>query len=113
MSVLKALTAEKIAALCDTDGEFHLAARGWTGGFKFVGDEDSVSLVVNDGHVHAGDPGDGDEIVVIKGADTLWAELLAAVPARFRNDLWPLVGDRKSTRLNSSHLTQSRMPSSA
>ena len=40
-------------------------------------------------------------------------------PARFFDLLsnldldWTRVADRKSTRLNSSHLTQSRMPSSA
>jgi pimeloyl-ACP methyl ester carboxylesterase len=92
MSVLKALTPEEIAARCDTDGEFHLAARGWTGGFRFQGDDDTIEFVVNDGHVHVGDPGDGSEIFSIKGPDALWAELLAPVPERFRNDLWPLVG---------------------
>jgi len=92
MSVLKVLSPEKIAALCDTDGEFHLAAKGWTGGFRFEGETESLSLVVKDGHVHAGDPGNGPDVVSIKGPDELWASLLAPVPPRYKNDLWPLVG---------------------
>ena len=41
---------------------------------------------------------------------TLWPQLEAAVPNKFRGFIH---GDRKSTRLNSSHSQQSRMPSSA
>ena len=42
-------------------------------------------------------------------------EVQSKVPLRTRDDLSMAYtpGDRKSTRLNSSHLTQSRMPSSA
>ena len=40
----------------------------------------------------------------------LWLALLAVL---VRHDIVRLVGDRKSTRLNSSHIQKSRMPSSA
>ncbi len=92
MPVLKNLNSGSIAALCNADGEFNLAARGWTGGLRFEGDSGAVSLEVTDGHVKGGDPGDGPGVIVIRGPDALWASLLAAVPPRLRNDLWPLVG---------------------
>ena len=38
---------------------------------------------------------------------------LDAGAARIISDLFPMGGDRKSTRLNSSHIPLSRMPSSA
>jgi pimeloyl-ACP methyl ester carboxylesterase len=107
MSVLKALSPGKIAALCDVDGEFHIAAKGWTGGFRFEGDTDSVGIVLTEGHAQAGDPGDGEGVVVIKGPDALWAELLAPVPARLKNDLWPLVG-KGYMALTGSYLTFSQ-----
>ena len=92
MSVLKNLSPEKLAASCDADGEFLLAAKAWTGGFRFEGDTDAIGLVVTDGRAVAGDPGDGPGVVVISGPDNFWASLTAAVPPRLENDLWPLVG---------------------
>ena len=44
------------------------------------------------------------------------AEIAGGRPVRFRLKGWsmfPLLRDRKSTRLNSSHIEESRMPSSA
>ena len=40
-------------------------------------------------------------------------ESYSVIPGSATGELQGLRGDRKSTRLNSSHLTQSRMPSSA
>ena len=61
--------------------------------------------------VEAGDPAKGDQATPVidraAAAFTRWTELIAA---RMIADG---VSDRKSTRLNSSHLKLSRMPSSA
>ena len=47
------------------------------------------------------------------GLDALRAHLLLLVRKLGREALALLLTDRKSTRLNSSHITRSRMPSSA
>ena len=51
--------------------------------------------------------------VLATGSETPIANAQIAVQGTGRLTLSDANGDRKSTRLNSSHLTQSRMPSSA
>ena len=46
-----------------------------------------------------------------KGVEIIGA--ISRSPAKVGKDLGELTGDRKSTRLNSSHSQQARMPSSA
>ncbi|WP_342726334.1 alpha/beta hydrolase [Bradyrhizobium sp. B097] len=92
MSALSEFGSARLVELCASDGEFLLAARGWTGGLKFEGEAGAVSLTVSDGRPTAGDPGNGQGVIMISGPDTLWGALLAAVPPRLENDLWPLVG---------------------
>ena len=48
-----------------------------------------------------------------KGDSGMREELLAIIEKNSRIDLKELAVDRKSTRLNSSHASKSRMPSSA
>ena len=43
----------------------------------------------------------------------LWGSFLLEMPESFQGRSAPSAADRKSTRLNSSHPTTSRMPSSA
>ena len=45
--------------------------------------------------------------------DGLAKRFLVVAPKRVCTDVWPVEADRKSTRLNSSHIPLSRMPSSA
>lgn len=91
MSHLNHLTSADLASLCDADGEFRLAARFWTGGLRFQTDTCSVAMRVVDGRPSAGDPGDGPSAITVTGADAIWDALLAAVPPRFMNDIWPLL----------------------
>ena len=55
----------------------------------------------------AGGGGGGGPVTIADGADTVEGTLADAAIVTDAN------GDRKSTRLNSSHVTTSRMPSSA
>ena len=48
----------------------------------------------------------------LEQAKAFWAEIKAQHP-NARHHCWAAVADRKSTRLNSSHNRESRMPSSA
>ena len=54
-------------------------------------------------------------IMLIHGGGNAWWNYLrqACVLARHYHVILPTLEDRKSTRLNSSHYQQSRMPSSA
>ena len=46
-------------------------------------------------------------------ADEAWADFVKRFPPEMRLELKAVKADRKSTRLNSSHVLRSRMPSSA
>ena len=51
--------------------------------------------------------------LVFTSVPTFWVGILLLMVFSFQWRLFPVAGDRKSTRLNSSHLDTSRMPSSA
>ena len=53
------------------------------------------------------------QVVDDAGRGLLWTGAPAAAPASAPSDAVPVLPDRKSTRLNSSHIQKSRMPSSA
>ena len=91
-----------------------LALYAVTVGFSFVWDD--IDLIVHNGFLHAGR---WDRLLFADywawngGGTGMWRPL---VMASFRmNDVFAngAAGDRKSTRLNSSHSRASRMPSSA
>ena len=58
---------------------------------------------------------DGADLLVVVGGDGAFHEVVNGIVGRDVEVALMMrgTGDRKSTRLNSSHLTQSRMPSSA
>ncbi|MGS0897529.1 alpha/beta fold hydrolase [Burkholderia stagnalis] len=91
MSTLLALSAAKFAELCGCDGEFALAARFWTGGFRFQSDSNVVTIRVIDGKPVAYEPGDISSLITLTAPDPIWAALLAPLPPRFLNDIWPLI----------------------
>lgn len=76
-----------LATRCAADGEFRLAARHWTGGFRFALDGDEASVRVVDGVPDDGDPGQGTGVVVLTGPAEVWAKLLSASPPRFATDV--------------------------
>ncbi len=83
------LGVSDVATLCRNDGEFMLAARHWTGGLRLIMGDESLFITVKNGQPAAGDPGDAEGVITLKGADFLWKALLAAVPPRFLNDIQP------------------------
>ncbi|MEZ5549667.1 MAG: alpha/beta hydrolase [Pseudomonadales bacterium] len=72
-------------ALCAGDGEFRLAARHWTGGFRLNIGAEKLTLVFRDGQPVA-DEG-GCELIEYSGEEAVWERVLAATPERFHNDL--------------------------
>jgi pimeloyl-ACP methyl ester carboxylesterase len=91
MSTPLALSAAKIAELCGGDGEFTLAARFWTGGFKFQSDSNVVAIRVDAGKPSAQEHSDTSSFITLTAPDAIWAALLAPLPPRFLNDIWPLI----------------------
>ena len=71
------------------------------------------ALVEEDDKVRALEAGADDYVTKPFVARELVARLNAALRRAGTNDDEPTISDRKSTRLNSSHLKLSRMPSSA
>lgn len=79
-------TGDEWVRRCAADGEFRLAARYWNGGLVLrIGDR-RLGVTVTDGVPAAVEPG-GDNVLEYAGPESVWAELLAAVPPRFHNDL--------------------------
>jgi len=79
-------TGEEWARRCAADGEFRLAGRYWNGGLVLRIGERRLGLSLADGVPAAGQP-DGEGVLEYAGPEPVWAEVLAAVPARFHNDL--------------------------
>lgn len=72
-------------ALCAGDGEFRLAARHWTGGFRLNLGPARLTLALRDGQPIADAP--GAELIEYSGSESVWERVLAVTPARFHNDL--------------------------
>ena len=88
-----AFTSERLASLCAGDGEFRLASRHWTGGLRLESPDGAIGVILRDGEAAAGAPApDAAGVIALKAADAVWAELLAAMPPRLSNDIFPLIG---------------------
>lgn len=80
----------QFAALLNADGEFALAARFWNGGIRLHVGDATLAVTVADGRATPGDPGGAgpaDGVLALRGPESLWAQLLAAVPPRYANDI--------------------------
>ena len=75
------------AGLCAEDGEFRLAARHWNGALRLCVGDQTLQLVLRDGHPQAGEPEGAAGMVEYAGPATVWEQVLAPVPPRFHNDL--------------------------
>lgn len=82
-------TSEQLLLACQGDGEFLLAARHWTGGLRLHFGDDVAAITLDDGKPVAGDPGDGPGVLGFSAPADTWAEMLAAIPDRFANDIAP------------------------
>jgi pimeloyl-ACP methyl ester carboxylesterase len=81
------ITAEELAARCDGDAEFRMAARFWTGGFSFTIDGTQVSIKVVDGRPEAGSVEGDAAVIALRGDGAVWDRVLSAEPPRFFNDI--------------------------
>ncbi|MHC4042136.1 alpha/beta fold hydrolase [Bradyrhizobium sp. 23AC] len=87
------LTPEHLFSVCASDGEFRLAARHWTGGLRLEGSSGVMGLVLVAGALRSGTPeASAPGVITLEAPDDVWAELLAAQPKRFYNDIAPLIG---------------------
>ncbi len=84
------LTSEELAAACNGDAEFRLAARRWHGALRFHIGDDVVGIGVRDGVARAISKADADVLTVVyAGPAEVWAQIFAPRPPRFLNDLFP------------------------
>ncbi|KAI9007847.1 alpha/beta hydrolase fold protein [Hyaloraphidium curvatum] len=91
-------SSAELAALCAADPEFRLHARRWDGGFVLKIGETALQVSLKDGTPEAGEP-QGDDVVEIQASQEVWDQVLAKVPPRFLNQLWPATeSGLKSTR---------------
>lgn len=94
-----------LADRCNQDGEFRIASRFWTGGFKLEIDETAFSVRLRDGAIVAGEVSAADAgSFVIAGTTPVWEALLSSVPPRMMNDIAGLVG-AGALALSGSHLS--------
>lgn len=89
MSNLQLPTNVDFATRCAADGELRLAIRYWTGGLRFFVGDQSLFLTVENGIPVVGDPGEGSDVLTLRGPEELWVQLLRAAPPRFANDITP------------------------
>ena len=86
-------TSETLWTRCAADGEFRIAARFWSGGLRLEIGGRRLWLGVADGEPTDAEPKDGAPgVITLAGPEDIWAQLLAARPPRFANDIFNLVG---------------------
>lgn len=83
------ISSADLAARCRADGEFLLAARYWTGGFRFAIGGEILEVRVADGFPTDDPLDDSEGVIALAGPRELWDLVLAAVPPRFFNDVVP------------------------
>jgi pimeloyl-ACP methyl ester carboxylesterase len=91
MSALCKYSADDLAALCRADGEFGLSARDWTGGLRFQNDTTTLAIRIDDGEPSADRTEAASAPITLRASDEIWTALLAPLPPRFMNDIWPLI----------------------
>jgi pimeloyl-ACP methyl ester carboxylesterase len=93
-----AQTSETLAAACAADGEFRLAARHWSGGFRLAAPGFTYAVRLDAGRPSAGPVEEGSGgAIALTATDAVWNKLLAAKPPRFYTDVATLVGTREIT----------------
>jgi len=85
---------ERLAAACNDDGEFALAARFWTGSLRLDLGASKADLLLSDGRVTAVGRAEGDTpvepgCVAVSAPEAVWEQILAPVPAPYFNDILP------------------------
>lgn len=84
--VLPLPSSEQWAARCLADGEFQQASRGWSGGLQLHIGTQNLALHMHDGQ-RSVDEANPEKVIQYRGDETVWQDVLSAVPTRFHNDL--------------------------
>ena len=85
------LTPQVIADRCSADGEFMLAVRYWTGGYRITMGDTLSGVAIADGAAVAGVPDAGPGVISLIGTDEVWAPMLQIVPPRRANTISTMV----------------------
>ena len=78
-------TSADAARRCQDDGEFLLAARHWTGGYRVHIGDHLLGLTITDGVPSEGIPEPGDGVIELRGAPEVWEPMLRTIPPRIAN----------------------------
>ena len=81
----------RLAARCNSDGEFALAARYWDGALRLSIGNTTVAFTVAGGEIMPA-PGDArttSGYITLSGPGDVWDKLLAQVPPPMFNDIMP------------------------
>jgi pimeloyl-ACP methyl ester carboxylesterase len=81
------MSAQDWVQRCAQDGEFQMAARDWQGGLCLNIGDHQLALQVNDKQVTAGKAAANHRVIEYSGPESVWMEVLAAVPKRHHHDL--------------------------
>ena len=77
---------EWVSRLVD-DGEFMMAARGWTGGLRVETSDGLTGFTVTAGQPSAKVPDVGDGVIALEAPSEVWSQMTAQTPPPFLNDL--------------------------
>lgn len=80
-------SAQAAFARCSSDGEFLLAIRHWTGGYRLCIDDDTIGITVIDGEPSFGVPDPGPGVIEISGPADLWEPMFRTVPPPLSNSI--------------------------
>ncbi len=94
-SEMRLANTDLIVSAANSDGEFRLAARLWSGSVRFDLGHHALILKMEDGRIESLDQIDGSKIasadVTISAPDSDWAEMLKREPKPFFQDLMAAV----------------------
>jgi hypothetical protein len=86
-------TAQVLARVCASDGEFCLAARHWTGGLRLGTPQSVCSVRIEAGKITADEVSRGsDGVISLSASPEIWSQLLSAKPPPFFTDIATLIG---------------------
>lgn len=84
-------TNADVAARCAIDGEFLLAARHWSGGYRVQIGDHLFGLVIDQGVPVEGIPESGDGVIELRGEPDVWEPMLRTIPPRIANTVSVMV----------------------
>lgn len=86
------LTPAEIGERCRSDGEFALAIRHWSGGYRITIDGQLTGITIVDGEIVDDIPEAGEGIIALSGPPEIWAPMLQTTPPPLSNTVSVMVG---------------------